>query len=141
MRRFAVTRKRFLRVVLLVAVVSSFSALVAYRLGIRRGKIDRINSGSCLSINDAGQRAGQVGCVTGRVLRVYTSRGGNTFLDFCSDYRNCPFTSVVFASDRDKFGNLQALSTRRVEIRGEIETYQGRAEIIIRDPEQLHEIP
>jgi hypothetical protein len=141
MRRLAVTRKQFARVGLLVVVASSFSALVAYRLGIRRARISRTNSADCLSISDAGRRAGQVGCVTGRVLRVYTSRGGNTFFDFCSDYRNCPFSSVVFASDRDKFGNLQALSTRRVEIRGEIKTYQGRAEIIIRDPEQLHEIP
>lgn len=71
---------------------------------------------------------------------MFTSRGGNTFLDFCSDYRKCPFTAVVFASDRSKFGNLGALGGRQVEIEGLIGVYQGRAEIAIRDPEQLREV-
>jgi hypothetical protein len=143
-RRVAVTRKQIVLVVLLVVVASSLSALVAYRRALHRANGSMgtsADSAGCLSINQASQGAGQVGCVTGRVLRVYTSRGGNTFLDFCADYRNCPFTSVIFASDRDKFGNLQTLSSRRVEIRGAITSYQGRSEIIIRDPEQLHEIP
>jgi len=44
---------------------------------------------------------------------------------------------VIFASDRKKFGNLATLAGREVQIRGMVATYQGRAEIIIRDPWQL----
>jgi DNA/RNA endonuclease YhcR with UshA esterase domain len=80
---------------------------------------------------------GKSGCVAGLVLRVYSARTGNTFLDFCQDYRTCPFTSVIFASDKSKFGNLESLQGKRVEIRGDVVTYQGRAEIIIRDPQQV----
>ena len=46
---------------------------------------------------------------------------------------------MIFSSDRAKFGDLQALEGKPVEIRGPITTYQGRAEIIIRDPGQVRE--
>jgi hypothetical protein len=84
---------------------------------------------------------GKGGCVTGLVLRVYTARTGNTFLDFCQDYRACPFTSVVFAADKNKFGDLGLMQGKRVEIRGDVINYQGRAEIIIRDPQQVRSAP
>lgn len=79
--------------------------------------------------------------MSGRVLRVYTSRSGNTFLDFCEDYHSCPFSSVIFASDRKNFGNVGALDGRKIEIVGEIVTYGGRAEIVIHSPDQIRESP
>ena len=91
----------------------------------------------CVDVRNAGPLEGKSGCVAGLVLRVYSARTGNTFLDFCQDYRTCPFTSVIFASDKNKFGDLESLQGKRVEIRGEVVNYQGRAEIIIRDPQQI----
>jgi hypothetical protein len=91
----------------------------------------------CVDMRNAGALEGQSGCVGGLVLRVYSARSGNTFLDFCQDYRSCPFTSVIFASDKNKFGDLGSLQGRRVEIRGDIVNYQGRAEIIVRNPQQI----
>ncbi len=137
------SRKQILLVALLIVAASALSALVAYRRALRQANrsVPPSEAGACLSIQQAAPHAGEVACVTGRVLRVYTSRGGHTFLDFCADYRNCPFNSVIFASDRDKFGNLRNLTGRRVELRGAITVYQGRTEIILRDPEQLHELP
>ncbi len=91
----------------------------------------------CADIRNAGPLVGQSGCVAGLVLRVYSARTGNTFLDFCQDYRTCPFTSVIFASDKTKFGNLESLQGKRVEIRGDVVTYQDHPEIVIRDPQQV----
>jgi hypothetical protein len=99
------------------------------------------SSSGCVDIHDVGPQVGKAGCVTGQVLRIYTSHSGNTFLDFCSDYRSCPFTSVIFASDKDKFGDLESLQGKRVEIRGSITVYQSRAEIIIHDPQQIRTAP
>ncbi len=82
-----------------------------------------------------------MGCVTGRVLKVFTSKGGNTFFDFCEDYRNCPFTSVIFSSNKSKFGDVQSLAGRQIEIRGSITVYQAKPEIVIRDPEQIRMAP
>lgn len=96
-----------------------------------------INPLPCVDIRNAASLVGSRGCVAGLVLRVYSSRTGNTFLDFCEDYRACPFSSVIFADDKEKFGDLGSLQSKRVEIRGDVITYHGRPEIIIRDPQQV----
>jgi hypothetical protein len=144
-----VSRKQLVVIVTVVLVASLLSALVAYRHGLRRGKsvlsappLTTVPEGvPCVDFAAAGPLVGQPGCVIGRVLRVYTSRNGNTFLDFCADYKSCPFTSVIFSEDRAKFGDLAALKGRKVELRGLVTEYQGRAEIIIRDQEQIRIAP
>lgn len=93
--------------------------------------------GGCIDFREARSHAGESGCISGYVLRAYTSKSGNTFLDFCSDYRNCPFTSVIFSSDHGKFGNLQTLEGREVNLHGFISAYNGQAEIILHDPQQI----
>lgn len=98
-------------------------------------------AGPCVDFRQAASRAGENACVTGYVLRAYTSRSGNTFLDFCQDYRSCPFTSVIFASDHAKFGNLETLAGRKVELRGLISIYRNQAEIIVHDPWQIQASP
>jgi DNA/RNA endonuclease YhcR with UshA esterase domain len=120
------------------------SSMVAYRLGVRHAAKHTSGAGSietptggCVEISQAGLHTGENTCVEGRVLHVFTSRSGSTFLDFCQDFRNCAFGSVIFAGDRSRFGNLGSLEGRKVEIAGEITTYNGRAEIIIRDPKQI----
>ena len=144
--------KQIVVVTLIVLVCSTLSALVAYRRALRQlpQKFTRVAgpaaaqpslqtslTSGCVDIKDAGSHTGEAGCVTGRLLRVFTSRGGNSFMDFCADYRSCPFTSVIFASDKAKFGDLGTLAGRQVEIQGTITTYQGHAEIIIHDPQQI----
>jgi len=99
------------------------------------------NDSPCADIRNASPLVGKRGCVAGVVLRTFTSRAGNTFLDFCQDYRACPFSSVIFASDRDKFGDLASLQGKRVEIRGDVVSYQDHAEIVIHDPQQLRNAP
>ena len=98
-------------------------------------------SAPCVDIRSAGPLVGKRTCVAGLVLRVYTAQSGNTFLDFCQDYRACPFTSVVFAADKNKFGDLGSLQGKRVELRGDVVSYQGRAEIIIHDAHQVRSAP
>jgi hypothetical protein len=94
-------------------------------------------SGPCIDFHQASSHVGENGCVTGYVLRAFTSKAGNTFLDFCTDYRSCPFTAVIFASDHTKFGDLETLQGRQVELRGFVSTYHDQAEIIIHDPWQI----
>ena len=148
-RSSELTRKQLVVIVAVVLAAAILSALVAYRQGLRRGKSGPLPAAAttgaedapCVDFAAASPLVGKTGCVTGRILRVYTSRNGNTFLDFCADYRSCPFTSVVFSEDRAKFGDLGALKGRRVELRGLVTEYQGRAEIIIRDQEQIRMAP
>jgi hypothetical protein len=138
------SRKQLSFVVLVVVLAATLSALVAYRFGIKRsqGPASIFNAtldgrGGCVDMRQASLHTGENGCISGRILRVFTSRSGSTFLDFCQDYHECPFTSVIFGSDRSRFGNLGALQGEEVEIVGQITTYGGRAEIIIHDPKQI----
>jgi hypothetical protein len=148
LRRIELTWKR---TVVLTIVVAAFGlgALVGYRSGRPRSRTSQFASGAsavgkmvgCVDFHEAAAHLGEVGCISGRVVRVYTSRSGTTFLDFCPDYRACPFGSVIFASDQSRFGDLGSLRGRQVEVRGSIRAYQGRAEIIIHDPTQIQAVP
>ena len=146
------TRAQRATVAVILVAMTGMTALVAYRLGLRRGgsmsgaqRLSGVHSaeatGPCLELSQAGVHSGEQACVFGRVLKVFTSRSGTTFLDFCADYRNCPFTSVIFGSDREKFGNLEALTGRQIEIRGKIVPYHGQPEIVVSDPGQIREAP
>lgn len=143
-------RKRFAQFVVLILATATVSAYFAYRVGLGRGarppeEASPVASAAtsfeedvgCVDYRDAGNYVGREGCVTGRVVRVFVSRAGNTFLNFCADYRTCPFYSVIFASERERFGDVGILRGRRVEIRGLVGTYQGQAQIILNDPSQI----
>lgn len=122
-------------------------AVFAYRIGMRRAwseahpGAEGPDGGACIDIKQAGAHAGEQACVAGRVLRVYASKSGNTFLDFCEDYRSCPFTSIIFASDRSNFGDLTALQGRQVELRGKIQLYHDQPEIVLKEASQIREAP
>jgi hypothetical protein len=143
-----VTRKQVLLVAIIVLLASALSALVAYRHGARRAGVGSTPSvpievveGPCVEFSAAEPLVGKSACVSGRILRVFTSRSGNTFLDFCADYRSCPFASVIFSEDRPKFGDLSQLQGRQVEVRGLVTYYNHRAEIIVHDSKQIRMAP
>jgi hypothetical protein len=130
-----------------VLLASAISATVAYRFGAQRNPVAPRPAARavaaaeadapCIAYTEANAHVGQPACVTGRVLKVVTSKSGNTYLDFCEDYRACPFSSVIFSQDRAKFGDLATLQGQFVEIRGLVSYYKERPQIIIRAPEQL----
>lgn len=93
----------------------------------------------CLTITEAGKHLHKQTCVTGTVVRVEEGSHGVTFLDFCVEYRTCPFTVVVFPSDMRQLGDVRQLQGRIVTIHGKVEEYDDRAEIVLRHPRQLGE--
>ncbi len=126
----------------------TLTAFVAYRVGARRelgsGRtLSRVSdndssvAGACIDFREAAKHTGENACVKGRILKVYTSRSGNVFFDFCDDYRACPFASLVFNQDRGKFRDLDSLAGRVVEIRGRVSVYQGKSEIVIHEASQI----
>lgn len=91
----------------------------------------------CLPISEAGKHIGDTKCVAGKVLTVTQSPNGAWFLNFCDDYRTCPFSVVVFSRDLRDVGDVRTLAGKQLEIHGKIREYQGRGEIILRDRRQL----
>lgn len=92
---------------------------------------------ACLSFDQAQKHMGETECVSGKVFRVQAGSRGVNYLDFCEDYRLCPFSVVVFPYDLKNVGDVRQLAGRVVEIRGEVKEYDGRAEIILENRKQL----
>jgi len=90
-----------------------------------------------INYTEASEHVGEYACVAGRVDHVYTSQKGTIFINFCPDYKTCPFGAVIFGSDAYKFSNPNQYEGKTVEITGLIKSYQGRPEIILKDPGQI----
>ncbi len=91
----------------------------------------------CIVFSEAPKHVGDIACVTGKVVKVAQSKSGSWFLNFCADYRKCPFTAVVFPSNLRDVGDVRQLEGKDVEIHGRIQLWRGRPEIILRDARQL----
>ena len=91
----------------------------------------------CISFSEAQNHLGETRCVTGKVFGVQQGAKGVHYLDFCEDYRVCPFSVVIFASDLRQIGDIRQLRGRTIEIHGEVKGYDGRAEIILSQARQL----
>jgi DNA/RNA endonuclease YhcR with UshA esterase domain len=101
------------------------------------------SASNCVSFAEASKHVGTTQCVSGTVLRVENGGKGVTFLNFCKDTdknsKACPFTVVVFPADLKKMGDVRQLEGRQIEIKGTIQDYDGRAEIVLRRSQQLGE--
>ena len=72
----------------------------------------------CLPFEKAKDHLGETLCVKGHVLKVSVGRTGIHFLNFCEDYRTCPFTVVIFPRDLRDVGDVRALENQDVEVYG-----------------------
>ncbi len=97
------------------------------------------STGNCVSFAEASQHLGAAQCVRGTVLHVETGSHGVTLLNFCEVAKACPFTVVVFPGDLKKMGDVRQLEGHQIEIKGTIQNYDGRAQIILRRSSQLGE--
>ena len=90
----------------------------------------------CIPFDQAAKHIGETHCITGRVVRVQASRKAH-YLDFCEDYRLCPFSVVIFSHDMKNVGDVRRLAGKLIEVHGEVKEYDGRAEIILESRKQL----
>jgi len=95
------------------------------------------SNAQCIPFAEAQKHIGANRCVSGKVLHVKLGNGGVHFFDFCEDFRQCPFTVVVFPRDLKQVGDVRRLEGRMIEIEGDVKGYDGRAEIILRRTRQL----
>jgi hypothetical protein len=91
----------------------------------------------CIPFDQARQHVGETRCITGRVVRIEQGMKGAHYLDFCQDYRLCPFTTVIFPNDLKSVGDVRQLQGRVVEIHGPVKEYDGPAEIVLQEARQL----
>lgn len=85
---------------------------------------------------EAPKHIGEKATIKGTVLKVFTSKSGVTFFDYCKTSNKCPFSAVIFASDLSKFKDVSKYA-RSLSITGIVKSYQGKAEMVVDDPGQI----
>ena len=89
------------------------------------------------------QHIGERGTVCGIVASsryLSSSRSKPTFLNLGKPYPNEDFTVVIWPDDRPKFGHPEdAYLHKNICVSGEITSYQGKPQIVARNPTQIHE--
>ena len=75
------------------------------------------SSAQCIPFAEAQKHIGATRCVSGKVLHVKLGNGGVHFFDFCEDFRQCPFTVVVFPRDLSRWATSGAWRVERSKLR------------------------
>jgi hypothetical protein len=91
-----------------------------------------------ISDTEAAQHVGQRATVEGTVVKVFTSKNGNTFLNFGAAYPNQTFTGWI-PKDSGLAGDpsLSSLEGKTVKVIEKIALYRGKPEIKIMSKDQL----
>ena len=96
-----------------------------------------IAQSNSINYTDAPHHIGKQVVISGKVNNIFVSKTNTTFINFCQDYRSCPFSAVIFADDRSQFGDLQKLIGETVQISGVVNEYKGNPQIVLKNPSQL----
>jgi len=117
-----------------------FKLLLAVALLV--GLVSLAYSQDTIIPEDAAKFIGQQKTVCGMVASAHyatRSKGQPTFINLDKPYPNQAFTVLVWRSDRDKFEKPPETmySGKEICVTGMIQSYQGRPEIIVKDPSQI----
>jgi DNA/RNA endonuclease YhcR with UshA esterase domain len=115
------------KVKILIAILS-----VGFLIGTHAIAAEKV-----ISDSEASKYVGESVAVKGVVANVFQSNKGNIFLNFGNSYPNQKFAAVIFSKDAAKFGNFKAYEGKAVVVTGVVQSYKGKAEIILKDPGQI----
>lgn len=90
---------------------------------------------------EAAAHVGETAMVVGAVAAVFRSKGGNVYVNFGADYPRQTFTAVALAPVGRWAAGLDSLVGKRVGVRGEIVSFKGRVEIVLKGVEQIVGVP
>ncbi len=95
------------------------------------------SASTVIDYTDAPEHIGDYLSVRGTPVKIYASSKGTVFFDYCIDYKNCPFSVVIFSDDAKKFADLPAYQNRMITVTGLVKQYGSHAEIVLTDPKQV----
>ena len=94
-----------------------------------------------ITAREAKNHVGEIATVCGKVVSTHfaaSSRGQPTFLNLDEPYPKEIFTTLIWGSDRAKFGTPESkYQNMRICVTGKISSYRGTPEIIATEPSQI----
>ena len=96
-------------------------------------------NGAVVDACDAKNHIGEEIIAQGMAVDSYSSATNTAFFDFGGKYPNNCFAVVIFKSNISKFSGAPETTykSKTVRIRGTVQEYQGKPEIIVSDPAQI----
>jgi DNA/RNA endonuclease YhcR with UshA esterase domain len=89
-----------------------------------------------ISATEAEKHYQETVIVTGKVVQV-SIRPKLVYVNLDKKFPESPMTCVIFARATNEFGDLKQLEGKQVEIKGKIEEYRDKAQIILNSSNQL----
>jgi hypothetical protein len=89
-----------------------------------------------ISAAEAKDHYGETVIVAGKVAQV-TVREKLVYLNLDKEYPDMPLSGMIFARSTNEFGDLKQLEGKQVEIKGRIDEYRGKLQIILESTNQL----
>ncbi len=136
-----VSKQRLAMVLLAMVILILMVALIWYRAG-KPGpeaveEVPAITEENTIHFSKAPERVGEELWVYGEVDHVFEHPDGHRFVNFCPDFRDCPFYSPIFDDNVPQFADIAGWSGEEIHIYGEITTYQGRPQIVVESSKQV----
>lgn len=94
-----------------------------------------------INVYEALKYKGQKTTVCGIVTQIYTPNdieGNPVYINMGGKFPNHKFTIVIWGDDILKFKNgLEEYKDRHIAVTGKIKEYDGKAQIVLKDPKQI----
>ena len=90
-----------------------------------------------IDFKEAPNHVGEGITVSGKIIDIYKSSAGLTFFDYCTSYKNCPFSVAIFSDKIKNFKNLSTYIGKTILVSGIIKPYSGKAEMILTAENQI----
>jgi len=119
------------------SIIAAVLVLIISGLTAGPGQADSTSISAAEAANHVGESAMVCGLVASAKYATETRRQP-TFLNIDRPYPNHVFTALIWGSDRSAFPYApEGLQGKRICVKGVIELYKGKAEIIVSGPSQV----
>ena len=89
-----------------------------------------------IGTSEAAKYVSQDMVVTGKVAQV-SIREKIVHVNLDKKYPDAPFSCVIFSRSTNQFGDVKKLEGKQVEVKGKIETYKDKPQIVLNSTNQL----
>jgi DNA/RNA endonuclease YhcR with UshA esterase domain len=114
----------------LICVLFAISLTLAATAQENKSEVKKIGAG------EADKHFQETCIVTGKVAQV-TIREKLVYVNLDKKFPETPLTCVIFARATNQFGDIKKLEGKQVEVKGRIEEYRDKLQIVLNSTNQL----
>jgi len=75
--------------------------------------------------------------VTGVATQVSAAKSGIIFINMDGKFPDNKFSAIIYKDDVPKFADVKKMEGKSIAVKGKVQEYNGKYNIILKDPNQL----